>query len=326
MEIAVSIIMPVYNAAASLQRSLESIAAQTCRDFELVFVDDCSTDSTPAILEEFSHGSGIPCRIVRQERNKGVASARNAGLAAASGRYLAFVDADDSIEPGALASAMDAAVWEDADIIGWDWTLGFEKNGRYMRQADYDSPLQALKNLMGGTMRWNLWLFAVRRSMVEENGIRFLDGKNMGEDMMFMIKCFLAAGKTSQIHRSLYRYNAVSESSISRRFSEERRDEAGANLAETETAVRESKFAADLEDHIQYLKLFVKLPLLISADRGDYELWYRWYPESNAYAAANKALPARTRFLQQLAAKRCWFAVKAWYILIYKFIYGVIYR
>lgn len=323
-----SIIMPVYNAEKVLPVSLESIRAQRFRDFELIFVEDGSTDGTVAVLEAFAAEADFPCHIVSQPRNGGVAAARNRGLAAACGEYLAFVDADDRIEPEALEEA-DAAIraaGSSPDIIGWDWTLGFEKNGRMMRQADYDTPLQALKNLMGGTMRWNLWLFAVRRELLSENGIRFLDGANMGEDMMLMLKAFSKAGEVVQLHKPLYRYNAVSETSLSRQFSPERRREIAENLAEALKAISAGTYSTELEPYGNYLKLFLKLPLLISADRADYETWYGWFPEANASAMSNPALPLRTRLLQGLAAKRCWGGVKMYYWLIYKFVYGIIYR
>ena len=323
-----SIIMPVYNAEKVLPVSLESIRAQRFRDFELIFVEDGSTDGTVAVLEAFAAEAVFPCHIVSQPRNGGVAAARNRGLAAACGEYLAFVDADDRIEPEALEEA-DAAIraaGSPPDIIGWDWTLGFEKNGRMMRQADYDTPVQALKNLMGGTMRWNLWLFAVRRELLSENGIRFLDGANMGEDMMLMLKAFSKAGEVVQLHKPLYRYNAVSETSLSRQFSPERRREISENLEEALKAISASTYSTELEAYGNYLKLFLKLPLLISAERADYETWYGWFPEANASAMANPALPLRTRLLQGLAAKKCWGAVRMYYWLIYKFVYGIIYR
>ena len=154
-----------------------------------------------------------------------------------------------------------AITWEkaDADIVGWDWTLGFEKNGRYMRQADFDSPLQALKNLMGGTMRWNLWLFLVKRKLLIDNDIRFIEGANMGEDMMVMIKAFLKAGKVIQIHKPLYRYNAISQTSLSRQFSEERRQEISENLAEAEKAIMTSAYSVEMKDYVNHLKLVLKL-------------------------------------------------------------------
>ena len=323
-----SIIMPVYNAEKVLPVSLESIRAQRFRDFELVFVEDGSTDGTVAVLEAFAAEADFPCHIVSQPRNGGVSAARNRGLAAACGEYLAFVDADDRIEPEALEEA-DAAIraaGEPVDIVGWDWTLGFEKNGRTMRQADYDTPLQALKNLMGGTMRWNLWLFAVRRELLVGNDIRFIDGANMGEDMMLMLKAFSKAGKVVQLHKPLYRYNAVSETSLSRQFSPERQREISENLEEALKALSASTYSVELEPYGNYLKLFLKLPLLISADRTNYETWYGWFPEANASAMANPALPLRTRLLQGMAAKRCWGGVKMYYWLVYKFVYGIIYR
>lgn len=323
-----SIIMPVYNAAGTLAESLDSIRRQSFRDFELVFVEDGSTDGCVDLIETFAASADFPCHIVSQPQNLGVAAARNRGLAAACGDYIAFVDADDRIESQALEVAVQAIETADGpvDIVGWDWTLGFEKNGRTMRQADYDTPLQALKNLTGGTMRWNLWLFLVRREMLADNDIHFIDGANMGEDMMLMLKAFTCAKRVIQLHESLYRYNAASPTSLSRQFSPERRAEISANLAEAERFLLTGPYAGEMEEYINHLKLFLKLPLLISNDKENYETWYAWFPEANAFAMKNKALPFRTRLLQGLAARRCWTGVKLYYLLIYKFVYGIIYR
>ncbi len=313
----VSVIMPVFNASGTLAGSLESIRRQTFRDFELIFVDDGCSDGSVEILEAFAATADFPCHIVSQERNQGVAASRNRGLAAACGEYVAFVDADDRIEPRALETAVQALGTSESpvDILGWDWTLGFEKSGRYMRQKDYKTPLQALKNLTGGTMRWNLWLFLVRRGLLMENDIRFIDGANMGEDMMLMLKAFACSQKVSQIHEPLYRYNAASPTSLSRQFSPERRAEISANLSEAERFLLASPYAEDLSDYINHLKLFLKLPLLISADRKDYETWYSWFPEANAYAMKNKDLPLRTRLLQGMASRQAWWGVRVYYKL-----------
>ena len=319
----VSVIMPVYNAARTLSESLESIGRQSFRDFELIFVEDGSTDESVELIEAFAASADFPCHIVSQLRNQGVAAARNRGLAAACGEYIAFVDADDRIEPQALETAvraLDAAVGP-VDIVGWDWTLGFEKNGRLMRQADYDTPLQALKNLTGGTMRWNLWLFLVRRELLAANDIHFIDGANMGEDMMLMLKAFTCARKVIQLHTPLYRYNAASPTSLSRQFSPERRAEISANLAEAERYLLAGPYAGEMEEYINHLKLFLKLPLLISDDKENYETWYAWFPEANAYAMKNKTLPFRTRLLQGMAARRMWWAVR-----IYHKTYQLFYR
>lgn len=319
-----SIIIPVYNAESSLKASLDSLQAQSFRDVEVVFVDDSSTDGSPAMMRSFLEESGLPGRIIRQEKNGGVAAARNRGLQEAKGEYLLFLDADDKLAPEALAVAAEAC--PGADIVGWDWTLGFEKNGRYMRQADYDTPLQALRNLMGGTMRWNLWLFSLRRDFVQSAGLSFTDGANMGEDMQFMIRAFCLARDVVQLHQALYCYNAVSSTSISRQFSDVRRREITDNLALAQQAVEASPYGAELREYVNHLKLFLKLPLLMGTDKSLYEIWYRWFPEANASAMGNKALPLRTRLLQWAAFRRQWWAVSLYYVLIYRFVYGIIYR
>lgn len=320
----VSIIVPVYNAAKTLQRSLDSIAAQSLRDFEVIFVDDCSTDDTPLLLRRFAEESGISCKLIQQPANAGVAAARNRGLDAAGGEYLAWVDADDIIAPDALEKAL--AAGGDADIIGWDWRLGLEENARYMRQADYDTPLEAMKALMGGTMRWNLWLSMSKRSLWTENNIRFIDGSDMGEDMMVMLTAFSVAGKVKQIHESLYSYDASDSSSVSRRFDERRRKEVTVNVNEVEKMVSECRYADELKSYIDHLKLYVKLPLIVSEDKDSYRIWYGWFPEANGAAMENKALPFRTRLLQWMASKRFWWGVMAYNVLVYKFIYGIVYN
>ncbi|MBP3256401.1 MAG: glycosyltransferase [Bacteroidales bacterium] len=319
-----SIIIPVYNAEGSLKASLDSLLAQSFRDVEVVFVDDCSTDDSPAMMHCFLEESGLPGRILRQEKNGGVAAARNRGLQEAQGEYLLFLDADDKLAPEALTIVAEAC--QGADIVGWDWTLGFEKNGRYMRQADYDTPLQALKNLMGGTMRWNLWLFSLRRDFVQSAGLSFTDGANMGEDMQFMIRAYCLAREVVQLHQALYCYNAVSSTSISRQFSDVRRKEITDNLALAQHAVEASPYEADLKEYVNHLKLFLKLPLLMGTDKSLYEIWYTWFQEANASAMDNKVLPLRTRLLQRAASKRQWWAVKLYYVFVYRFVYGVIYR
>ena len=319
-----SVIVPLYNKEAYVAKALESVLSQTFRDFEVVFVDDCSTDASPQLMESFLQESGFTGHILKQEQNGGVAAARNRGLEGAKGDYLCFLDADDRMAENALEVAVAAA--DGVDIVGWDWTLGFEKNGRYMRQANYDTPLQALKNLMGGTMRWNLWLFMLRRDFVQKNGLRFTAGANMGEDMQFMIRAYCQAAKVMQLHQVLYRYNALSTTSISRQFSELRRKEMADNLVLAQQAVEDSPYATALREYVNHLKLFLKLPLLMGTDKELYETWYVWFPEANADVMGNKALPLRTRLLQWAASKRQWWAVKLYYVFVYRFVYGIIYR
>lgn len=324
----ISLIIPVYNAEKTLPATLESIRAQRFRDFEVIFAEDAGTDGSAFLLEAFCLESGLPCKLLRAEKNSGAAAARNRALEMAEGEYLAFADADDLLDPGMLelaTAAVDASEHQ-VDIVGWDWTLGLNQDGRYMRQADYTTPIEALRNLTGGTMRWNLWMFLVRRELIEQNGIRFIPGADIGEDMQFMLRAFLNARHVVQLHESLYRYNAVNSASISKQFSPEKRAQVETNFREVERCFAGSGFCRDYPDALADLKLFLKRPLLISADKCDYETWYAWFPEVNGRARERAALPAHTYLLQSMAARRCWLGVKLYYVLIHKFVYGILYR
>jgi glycosyltransferase involved in cell wall biosynthesis len=97
----VSVIIPTYNRAALVREAVASVEAQTYRDFEIVVVDDASTDATFQALAAFRN-----VRVLRQARRRGVAAARNLGAAAARGRWLAFLDSDDLWLPAKLARQM----------------------------------------------------------------------------------------------------------------------------------------------------------------------------------------------------------------------------
>jgi len=96
----VSIIVPTFNRAGVIKRALDSIVAQNFKDYEVIVVDDGSTDDL-AIVEKYS---GLaPMRLIRHSQNRGAAAARNTGIAAAAGRFIAFLDSDDSWQPDKLA-------------------------------------------------------------------------------------------------------------------------------------------------------------------------------------------------------------------------------
>ena len=322
----VSVIIPVYNAGKTLPASLDSIKDQTYRHIQVVAVDDCSDDCSLQILEHFRDSIAddglMSIRICRHEVNRGVACARNTGLENATGDYVCFVDADDAITPDAIEKAVGMAEKQNADIVGWDWTL-CSGSERYMRQADCNAPETALKKLMSGVMRWNLWLFMARRSLYDN--VRFLPGQNMGEDMMVMMKLMMKADAVAQIHEALYRYSQT-EYSISRAMSDANIAQVSANVEEAERALLGSGYRYLAIPFISFLKQNIKLPLLVTGNKDDYGKWRTWFRESDAHIMENKALPLRTRLLQLSASLGQWWLVCLYNILIYKFLYKTMYR
>lgn len=97
----VSVVMPAWNAAATIARSIESVLAQSHRQVELLVVDDASTDATAGLVAGYA-AADVRVRLLRQAANGGVATARNAGIAAARGEFVAFLDSDDRWHPRKL--------------------------------------------------------------------------------------------------------------------------------------------------------------------------------------------------------------------------------
>ena len=123
MPAVISCVMPVHNAKAYLSAAVESVLAQNYPYFELILVDDGSTDGSSALCGEFSLKDDR-VKLLSQP-NRGAAAARNAGLAAATGRYLTFVDADDILKPGAFSAiARAAAASPDLVSYGFEWREG----------------------------------------------------------------------------------------------------------------------------------------------------------------------------------------------------------
>lgn len=122
----ISVIIPVYNRAGVVMATLDSVAAQTCRDFELILVDNNSTDDTLAVLRHWRDSiadGGMTVRIL-ECTTPGASAARNIGLAAASAPWTMFFDSDDTMRPRHIARAVEAIEANpDATLIGWNIML-----------------------------------------------------------------------------------------------------------------------------------------------------------------------------------------------------------
>ena len=141
----VSVVMPVFNSGQYLSDSIESVLCQTYSDFELLCVDNASTDDSLSVLREESEKDS---RIsVLQDNRRGVSNARNTGLAYASGDYVAFIDADDFILPSLLEHALFQAQKHNADMVifGFDEYQSVE-NSFFARELCGDCSLSGFSS------------------------------------------------------------------------------------------------------------------------------------------------------------------------------------
>ncbi len=326
-EIKISVIIPMFNVEHVVDRCLQSLLEQRLTGVEYIFIDDCSKDATVLKLSawiEANKSNENKYSLICHESNQGVAVARNTGLDNAHGKYVYYVDADDYIEPNTLALLYDEAEKYQADIVGCEWMLTFEKNERYMRQADVVMGEALFTKFAKGVMRWNLWLFLVCRSLYEENNLRFIPQMNMGEDLMIMMKIALVANRVQIIHKPLYHYSQTNSVSLTKNY-EKSISQISTNIVEIEQFL-EAKGRMDLQVYLYLLQLNVKLPFLISSQIRDYETWQKWFPKSNKYIEYNDEATWRTKLLQKAArAKQYWF-LRLYYFFVIKVVYGIIFR
>lgn len=322
-----SVIIPIYKVEPFIGHCARSLMEQTLTDVEYIFVDDASPDGSLTVLRQVLAGypeRNSHVRILTHPENKGLPAARNTGLAVAQGEYIFHCDSDDFVEPDMLEQLYRKAIETDADIVWCDWWLSFAKNERYMKQPEYHTPIEALKGMLSGVMKFNVWNKLIRRSLYEENRIIFPAGYGMGEDMTIM-RLFARASKVAYLPKAFYHYVQLNTSAFSKTYSNRHLEELKHNVSLLLSDLQ-GLFEDQLKKEIAFFQLDVKFPFLITDDFSKYKLWQSWYPEANRYILKNKQLSLRSRCLQWLAWKHQFWAIWLYYKCVHKVIYGLIYR
>ena len=175
----VSVIVPIYKVERFIARCVTSLMKQTLQDVEYIFVDDATPDQSLSILQEVL--VAYPERkkyvkILHHKDNQGLPAARNTGLEVSEGEYIFHCDSDDYVEPDMLETLYNEALKNNADIVWCDWFLTFGQNERYMKQPNYNTPLEAVKAMLGGAMKFNVWNKLVKRELYQKNAITFPAG------------------------------------------------------------------------------------------------------------------------------------------------------
>lgn len=328
MDYKISIIIPVYRVEKYIARCCKSLFEMRFDNAEFLFVNDATPDGSMAIVEsvlnEYPSRKG-QVRILTHDENRGVACTRNTGLDAATGKYIAYVDADDWVEADMFEKMYQTAEDDDIDIVGCDWYMEFDTSKRYMRQPVYTMASACLQAMLSGEMRWFLWAFLVRRDLYVKNGIRFIEGANIGEDMAVLIQCFSFAQSYRHIPEALYHYVKFNTVSMTALDAKRQIEIVKTNVDAVVDFIR-NRYGWQLEQELDFLRLNVKFPLLISDDVSGYEIWNACFPEANRSIWKNTRQPLRNKLLQWATEHHYYWIPKAYYRLLFKFVYGILYK
>ena len=196
----VSVIMPAYNSEVYIRESIDSVLAQTFADFELIVVDDGSTDTTAAIAESYSDSR---IRLIRQP-NRGVSVARNTGLEASQGQFITFLDSDDLYYPDFLKTLHRLIQSNQTEMSFSNYSES--DRAEDMQKTDVNKIRCFIKDKLSGTrvltsdsqidgLPVHINSVMISKKLIEQYHLRFIPGVRMYEDGNFLFKAFLAARK-----------------------------------------------------------------------------------------------------------------------------------
>jgi glycosyltransferase involved in cell wall biosynthesis len=223
----VSFVIPVYNQEKYIKRNLESLVKQTNKNFEIVFVDDGSTDNSVEVINNFLKDKDIKYKIISQE-NKGVSSARNKGLEESEGDYIIFLDSDDFVSENLVEEIFTAVISRKLDIVVWKY-LRLNENG--LGKVKKQRPFHGLKdnNIYLGLevlhkilIDKSFWICtgnaAYSKEFLRKYNLKYSEKYKYGEDHKFIFESLIVADKVLFLDKVLFYYLIHEKSAMNQKF------------------------------------------------------------------------------------------------------------
>lgn len=222
----ISVIVPAYNVELFILKCIESILSSTIKDFEVIAVDDCSTDNTLKILKSIKD---TRLRIISLQTRNGVSVARNMGIEQANGEYISFVDGDDWVSPFMLERLFKTAKTTNADIVFCNhYSVEDDKT---INTCDIKSDLEFVGEvgiskyirmfLIKGKKEYEpyfpmgqVWGTLYHPRIMCENNLMFIEGMQYKEDVIFSLYAAQFANKIVRLNEPLYYYNKCNQGSL----------------------------------------------------------------------------------------------------------------
>ena len=179
---AISVIIPVYNGEKYLKKCLKSIEQQVFSDFEMIIINDGSTDMSQQIIDEFADKSTHQINKIVKE-NKGQAAARNQGVLLAKGKYIVFIDCDDYIDKDYLETLYNAAECYESDVVSCGYHY-VDEEGRKLREVKLTNKDWELYGRAGLIAVWGK---IFRRKFILDKSLKFQENGKIFEDVPFSI-------------------------------------------------------------------------------------------------------------------------------------------
>lgn len=218
----VSIIVPVYNVEKYICRCIESVIKQSMKDWQLILVDDCSSDNSFAVMKQYA-AKDSRIEIVHHDQNHGPMIARRRGDCIAKGDYITYCDGDDELPSNALEKLYHAAIESDADIVCGNHLVistDGEKTRHHSELRYGNSTICVLKSLLRHEMTQSLWGKLFKASLLQDYEYKTYEHATNGEDGCIIYQVVANMTKTIVIDDVVYHYMQNAGSSTQIRFND----------------------------------------------------------------------------------------------------------
>lgn len=203
-----SLIIPAYNLQDCIEKTLESVCKNALDNVEIIVVNDGSKDDTAKIAKDYLVYNQVPHYNVISQENKGVSAARNVGIGVAKGKYLIFCDGDDLCAED-MIEVIGRYSDTDSDMLVWRYDV-LQGDNRKVSQKEFAEKTytnqMALKSFLLGDNKIRLGSFAVKKTLLEKNGIQYTEGCAIAEDIEFIYKCLAVTQNVRTMDDILYTY------------------------------------------------------------------------------------------------------------------------
>ncbi len=210
----ISVIIPAYNCAQTLCNTIDSILKSGLEDYEIIVVDDGSSDGTAMLCDTLP--SSFPMLRVYHQENSGVSSARNRGLREAQGEYVWFFDADDTVDPESMTRVLEIIRREEPDMLLFGMSFDYYHKGKLYRRDEmsfmqnltvsHNTLSQVIQKAYESNYLSPCWNKLIRRNILTSNGVFFQEGMILLEDLLFTLDALQVCEKVCFLEDVIYRY------------------------------------------------------------------------------------------------------------------------
>lgn len=269
MKYDVSILVPIYNVEQFIERCLHSLFGQTYHNIQFVFIDDCSPDNSLEIIYKVLHEypeRKSDVKIVKHEKNRGLAAARNTGIENAGGEYVLHIDSDDYAEIDMVQQMILKAKEEGADVVVADYFLQWEKTSKYIHQEVSSNKEEYLGKLLDCSATPSVWNKLFRKDIYISNNITTCEGVNFGEDMNVTPKLVYHSEKVVKLNKAFVHYVQYNNNSYSKKITDKNIEDILSTLNHLECYFSDLPNSDRFEKQLQIGKLQKKLEFIKNID------------------------------------------------------------